>query len=225
MKSKSYSIEFTGISGVGKSTIIEEVCRLLNESEIVYDNLTKIKTSKANLRHMFPILKACYLALLVKPKSLKDFITTIKGLAIHQIIYKSIDEEKKLRVFDEGFIHKTRFISRFRSFRKNTKMINLINKLSKYNKLPDMIIIIEADSSLIMKRRIKRNRKNNKFNYESIIIEGKDEDFENTIELLANGKNKQAQKIEVVRLDNINESDILTNANKIVDIINKHLLI
>jgi len=184
-----------------------------------YDNLTKIKNKKFIFCYVFSLLKALYLTFIVKPKSFKGFINSFKGLGIYQILYNLIDENKHIRIFDEGLIHKIRALRRNI---KNPDMINLISILSKYYKLPDMLIIIEANPNLIFERRIERNRKKDHFNYEAILDETMDYDFENAIMSLSKDIHKYGKHINIIRFENKDEEIVLDIVNKVVELIERN---
>lgn len=218
MQAKKITIEFTGIGGVGKSTILEQVCKLLDESKVPYDNSTTLKEKKITLKNIPPVIKAILLTMRVKPRTLKGFITILKGLTKYQMIYQQIDDTKSIRLFDEGIIHKAR------AARRNSRissMLDILRVFSTYNEIPDVLVIVEADPSKILQRRINRNRKIEVLDIQSIIDETNDSDFKKTIECLKKGKFHLGKRVKVIYLKNIYKSDVLKNAKKIVSFIQK----
>lgn len=216
MNNKSVSIEFTGIGGVGKSTIVQEVSKTLNEKDIEFNDLTMIK-NKYHLRNLYPILKALYISILMKPKSIKSFLKILKGLSLYNI-YSQQEKNKPISLYDEGVVHKARALKRH----SNLKSVNeILFKLNKYIDLPDYLIIIKSSANKIYKRKISRGRINDNYDFQFIIDEINDYDFKKVIEKLKIGNNRCYKKVEVLKMNNENIEDINEISNQIVRLVEK----
>lgn len=211
MKSKQISIEFIGVSGIGKSTLVEEVMSLLKKQNINYVDLTTYK--KTVFGNIAPLMKTLFIVSIFKPKSLKGFIQTFKKIGSHLITIHKGKNKNGIRVFDEGIFQKANAVARRYC---NMEPLSFLNKSFKYIEKPDMLIVLEADPKLVFERRLKRNKPNDDLNYENIVrrheLLNKGEDFNKAL----NNFNKE---IKIIKLSNNSEDDLIKNAHKIVEVL------
>ncbi len=216
--SNSLYVEFTGISGSGKSTTFIEVSKELERRSIGFDNLNLVQTRKISLNNFFIFFKCIGLTFYLNPKDLFGFKKILKNLASFQIRYLAASQNYKVHLMDEGIFHKIRDITRNS---KEQEMIKVAKKIFRHIDPPDIIISIETNADIIFKRRIKRDRKNDVIDYRviSIYVSQYNETIE-TIEYIRDNKKK---KLELVRINNESDDYIENNAKIIVDEIEKQL--
>jgi hypothetical protein len=168
-------IEFTGIPGVGKSTIINEIIKSGIDKTIVID---VEKYIKANFYFNLPGLIGFDIILIVnffKLKKndcrllLKSFVILFfnKNISMHSInifrniykklvIHRVIQNKNKIFILDEGLSHipMSLFINVNRDI-VNTTVIDFL----KYIPRADRLILIDADDSILLKRVLIRGEK------------------------------------------------------------------
>lgn len=214
MCDKSTFVEFTGIAGVGKSTLFDEICKSLQKRDLQYDNLKLINVKKINLANIILLLKSLYLTFLISPKTFVGFKKTFRNIASHQIRCNSANDKVGLHISDEGIFHK------IREFNRNSKeksMTEIANKLFKYISIPDIVIVVEASADTIFYRRTKRNRANDVFEYKD--IEKAVFKFGQTKEVIKFVKNSYKSTLNILE---INNDDNKINIEYIVDILEKY---
>lgn len=201
---------------MGKSTVIKKVFNILDEKNIAYDNLTIHKGKKIKMKNIYPIFMALCLTFKFKPKSLLEAYKILRDLAFHFIISSSSDEGKIIKIYDEGIIHKARALRRFC---EKPDLNRMLVASFKYVEIPDVLIVLEASPEVIYKRRKKRNRQNDVFNYETIKKETKDLEVEEMFNVYRHDKNGLGKKIKIINVNNNKTDDIKIAATKIVSII------
>ncbi len=214
----SLHIEFTGISGAGKTTTFIEVCKELERRNITFENLNLINSRKINAYNLFILLKCLYLVFSLKPNGLKGLKKIFKHIVSFKIRYSASSNKYKTHLLDEGIFHKIRDISRHS---KEKEMIKIAEKVFKSINTPDIVISIEANADIIFKRRIKRDRKNDVIDYRVISIYVSQ--YNETIETIEYVRDNKKKKLELVRIKNESDDDIENNAKIIVDEIEKQL--
>lgn len=214
MCDKAKFIEFTGIAGVGKSTVFEEICETLQKRNIQYDNLKLVEVKKINLANIKLLLKTLYLTFLISPKTFVGFKKTFRNMASHQIRCNSANEKVALHISDEGIFHKIRGFDR-NSNKKS--MTDIANILFKHISIPDIVIVIEASVDTIFYRRTKRNRKHDVFEYKD--IENAVHKFGQTKDVIKFVKDNYKSSLKILE---INNDDNKINIDQIVDILEIH---
>lgn len=182
--------------------------------EIDYCDATKYRSRKICLRNIVPMIKALYITLTIKPISIIGFITTFKALSLLKMISISNDKQCNITIFDEGLFHKSRALKRFS---KEPTLVNTLKKFSKIIGFPDILVILEADPDVIFRRRTKRNRTGDKFDYQSIVkeINLDNPELNNILDNFKSLDTDGDRKIKVVRIKYNNDSDLIKNAMKI----------
>lgn len=156
MKS-AYIIEFTGVSGVGKTYIRSMLIQHLTKygidcgtTKLKYIDLFKINT----LLIFYNTLK---LLMIGKPKSINRFIDSFRRWSIMQMLFYKVKNccFGEIVVIDEGFFHKLRCVRR----NSNEKVISgKIKENIKSNiYLPNMVVVVHAKHEDINSRKYNRD--------------------------------------------------------------------
>ncbi len=107
-------IEFTGIAGIGKSTITNELVKLFEKHEIPYGSRYSLnKKRKGKLKkffygllflliHPFYTLKGLRLFLRLKPNNPKDFFRFFSLLSVRMAYFRE-KYKNNVIIFDQGF--------------------------------------------------------------------------------------------------------------------------
>lgn len=217
---KSISIEFTGIAGVGKSTLVNKLLWNLDKEGIPYKDLTIYSRKKLTLRNILIFLKSLYITFIVKPTSIFGAIKIFKVLSIKQMLQREADPKNTVNVYDEGLFHCARSLRRYS--RKPTN-INTIKNFSRILSVPDILVILKAEPEIIYHRRKKRNRKNDVFNFKTIYKEVQDRDFDAALLALERDGKILGKNIKIIELNNNKDHKLQDHINQIIVTIKQYL--
>lgn len=209
-------IEFTGIPGSGKSTILRELQKTLTDKKYIFDipkyilgfegntivydlylTINIFRLSKIDwqvLRQIFHILKNSKNSLFHKVNILRN---AYKRLVINNILEK----KKEIFFIDEGISHLplTIFVNINRTL-DHKEIIKFINLLDKNNK----IFLVDAPDDILLSRVIKRGKEGHRridFDNKESIIKFMSQSRD-VIELIKN-------KLDISQYENMsNEIDI-----------------
>ncbi|TYQ15958.1 UNVERIFIED_CONTAM: adenylate kinase [Acetivibrio alkalicellulosi] len=188
-------IEFIGIAGTGKTTVLDSFISLKDISGIKLTNLSIYRNTSIKEK-IFTILKAIYLTYKLKPINIKGGIKILKLLCSYILKIKAIDNKQQIYFLDEGILHKTREINRHC---KCDNMKEIINVIQKKIYIPDCIVVLEADADTIYERRLKRSRKNDFFSLE--IIQQNVIDFKDTLCMVDYVKKIYKPVMKIIRIN------------------------
>src|SRR5699024_215345 len=94
---------------------------------------------------------------------------------------------------------------------------------SKILPFPDILVVLDAKPEIIYQRRTKRNRKNDVFDFETILEESKNTEFEEMLSRITKDSMFCGKEITVIRLDNNDDHEITKHVQKISSIISSQI--
>src|SRR5690625_5053698 len=152
------------------------------------------------------LLKVLYVTLKLKPKSFGALIKLIKHIGSRELAMKKGKGGKGFYIYDEGSFKTAAFA--INNFSKIDNICDFLDVYFKYLRIPDILIILEADSDVILNCRKKRNSAHEILNQSQIehrINENETEQILNFVD----------SKVNTLIL-NHNDGMLTKNAKKIV---------
>lgn len=187
-------VEFTGIAGIGKTTIVKQVSNKLEEQNIINFDLSSSK-KKVKFHENFSI--ECFRdVLLLRPKNLTGLLKNYRVLnSYFNKISRYMDILDGVVLLDEGIFHKIREIQRNS---EDTSCIKVLDSINSHVQFPDYVIVLEADAETIYNRRFKRSRHRDNFNYEMIVkYVG---DFSETLKMIEYSQKKYNSSMRIIKI-------------------------
>lgn len=210
---KALFVEFIGVGGVGKSTLLNEIILQLETKGIPFDNLF-YKKKAISLSDAFSIINLLFTSLMIKPKTIFGFKKTLKLLAHYQLSCKLASKEKNVHIIDEGIFQKIRAI-KLQSNKKN--LYNLSSNILRSVQIPDIVVVVEASAEKIFQRRTLRVRESDSFTYQKVQEEVID--LHNVVKTIDEVKSVMKSKLIVIRINNEYDQNIKKNAEKVVNVL------
>lgn len=214
MEKKSVCIEFTGMAGVGKSTIIKEMIDLLRKENIqFYDNYYTKKRSKRKFKNILILIKTIYIIFLLKPNSFKSSVNLFKRIGRYQMFLNEGKDKEEIQIYDEG-IFKIAADTFINSYQKTP--LDALNILFKYIRKPKILIVVEADPKIIFQRRVIRNLHYDKISYSDVVKRYYNKDFDKMIDAFS-------KEVRIIKLKNNDETDSIENSKIILEMFKKYI--
>lgn len=158
-------VEFVGAAGVGKSFLSARVHDVLMQRHLPVTDSRAISIKKSSMRTILTILHAAYIAASIRPKTLRAYIFAVKEIAKLQLRWDVSRQRRGICLCDEGLIH------RLRAFSRNSnrlRMSEIADRLVRHVVVGHIVVVVEATVDKILSRRTERQRRGDKFNYESV---------------------------------------------------------
>lgn len=148
-------IEFVGAAGVGKSTVLKELIRLLRARglQIVDMDSERIKISR--LTTVAHLTTAAYLAILFRPRTVQAYRRTVMQLFGYSRRRTAARQANCIHLCSEGIFQKIRAIYRTHA---DLSMSGVADRIFRFMAVPDFVIVIEASTEVIFERRSGRAR-------------------------------------------------------------------
>ncbi|MDW7671667.1 MAG: hypothetical protein SCM88_08285 [Bacillota bacterium] len=213
---RSFYLEFSGVAGVGKTTVCNELYKALCSRNI---NCSKVNGSKipfiqkCNLKIF---LSAIYIAIKAKPK-LKYAVLVlkeIKNLYASQIKIEYFKTLPGIHLSDQGVFQSVGTLYKYSSLKVLPNLWN--DKTIKIILIPDLLVTLRAETKTIIEQRYKR--KNLKTN------DIKDSDYQYIETIQKRGeKNNNDVKYILKKCENFNHISVWNGGRNenIADIVNE----
>lgn len=149
----SLVIEFVGLAGVGKTTLCNKLLeRLMNENINCYKLEENIPLKNKISLQVF--LRSFYITIKSNPGISKRLVINLKNLYVSQIRIKYAKNRKGIHLSDQGVFQ---VLGTLRKYSRSKHGIQFSNKKIDKLILPDLLIILKAESEMISKQRYERD--------------------------------------------------------------------
>jgi len=208
-------VEFIGVAGAGKSSLLGLIIRQAEINAIPvcchYGKESSI-SFKSKVKALAIASICAYRCGANNLSSYKKNIASLYQLGCSLI---SIHAGSK-NLVDEGVFHKSRAI--FRSSKKEYREV--IEIISRYYQLPDVLISVKSKSKVIYGRRKARNKKHDKVTraYVDLLVSEYDQNIKCIIEFAS----KKKHNFKIVYIEN-NDSDFFNLESEAIKIVEEFL--
>lgn len=171
MSKKSFILEFSGPSGIGKSTVRRDLVYLLGSTNDYYDYHLNKKQKLWFLIKCFPIfLVIAFFLLRSNPKTFRGYRQSVHYFCYLHAKYTFLRKKPGVHIVDEGIFHK------FRHVRRESKRsigIDFLKQFVRRIETPDFLVILDNSFQNIAKNIEKRDKIYDKFNVVKSIKDNK----------------------------------------------------
>jgi dephospho-CoA kinase len=154
-------IEFVGMSGVGKSTIITNLKPKVRESQ---NQISGEKQSLSTIMFIWKlVIFMCKANLILKPNDIKARLKMNERLLLSCLKhYKNYSRVESIKIIDEGIVHAILFSLDNRVKDKAVHYEDLLHSVRFLLNLEELVVVfVDANEELIVENRQKRNRTHN----------------------------------------------------------------
>ena len=208
-------VEFVGAAGVGKSTLAGAVYDSLTKRGIPANDMEALPVRKFRPGTFVFVLRAAFLAWLIKPKSTRSFATAVKKLARYDIRRRAASGAQGVHICSEGLFHG------MRAFHRESRaldMIRIADRLCRYIEPPDVVVVVQASAEIVYARRVARARKNEVFS--RVSVEADVRLVEDSVRTIEHVRRRIAPSLNVIRV-NVESPGISSPADVLADTLEK----
>jgi hypothetical protein len=158
-------VEFVGAAGVGKSYWLGRLFQRCLGAGVAITNLDAARPEVGSAKLFSILLGSIWLAVKLRPASLQAFFVVwrkLSGLTLHSEVGV---ESAEVLVCSEGLFHQLRVVSRVAQC---SDMLMIAEKVVGKIRLPDVVVVLEADAEAIYRRRVARKRPGDFFTMQSV---------------------------------------------------------
>lgn len=158
-------VEFVGAAGAGKSFLSNRVLDALDSRGVAAADFDLVEIDKTAPGNAFLVVRAFWLSLMARQKTLSDFARTSTIIARYNIRRKLCEQAGGIHLTSEGLIH--RILTIHRNSRSLT-VGQLAELLYRRIQPPDVVVVVEVSAGTAFARRSARNRPNDLFTPDSV---------------------------------------------------------
>jgi hypothetical protein len=158
-------VEFIGPAGVDKTFLSQRVLEALWAKGIAARSFADFEISVAAPRTIASVVKAACLTVMTKPRSLSLFVRSFRGIFRYSSRRDICDRVAGIHITCEGLFHRN--ITLHRNSRW-VSLIQLADRLFRWVRPPDVVVVVEGDAETVFDRRSARNRAHDVFSPESV---------------------------------------------------------